>query len=284
VRAGCQLQRIQKETDLRKRVTYLELAETDILQAEVVSTSICSRHQVMVARHSLCRLYLIARELDRGLVSDDALSNALERLEAACDILRRELSALGNLVALWQKQKFVAVNEVRDLYQWAISFSIDGRDAAATWWWSQKRKARSLSDILGIGIIVPFAIRERIAHDDAATELYRNFVSLQTALATAEETEKVYMQQNLEETEDQIRNHDAFQEFILLRDGVVRGIADLELIAATPQGAEVPEERKHLLCGLGPSRRLHLGLDSRLLTSCRDLQVDHPTVWQVSCR
>jgi hypothetical protein len=78
-------------------------------------------------------------------------------------MLRRELSALGSLEALRQKQKFVAINQVRDLYQWAISVSIGTRDEAATWWWNQKRKARSLSNILGIGIMVPAAVRERIA-------------------------------------------------------------------------------------------------------------------------
>ncbi|KAK4112886.1 hypothetical protein N656DRAFT_80356 [Canariomyces notabilis] len=243
MRANCQLQRAQKETDLEKRATYLGLAEADILQAESLLTSIRSRQQVMVARHSLCRLYLMAKGIYRGLVSNEAVLHTLQGLESACDMLRRELSALGSLEALRQKQKFVAVNQVRDLYQWAISVSIGARDEAATWWWSQKRKARSLSDILGIGIMVPAAVRERIAQDNTAAELYQKLVSLQTALSTAAEIERVYIRQNLEETEDEIRNHDAFREFILLRDGAVRSIDDLEFITVSHQ-AGLPTERR----------------------------------------
>lgn len=242
MKANCQLQRFQKETDLIKQVTYLGLAEADILQAEAIFASLRNRQQVMVARHSLCRLYLIAGGLGRGLVSDETVLGTLESLESACDMLRRELSALGSLEALCQKQKFVAVSEVRDLYQWAISKSISSRNEAATWWWSQKRKARCLSDILGIGIMVPATVRERIARDNVADELYQKLVSLQTALSTAEETERVYIRQNLEETKDEIRNLDAFREFVLLRDGAVQSIADLRSITA-PQRADIPAER-----------------------------------------
>lgn len=244
MRANCNLQRFQKETDLQrfqkerdlqKEVSYLRLVEQDILQAETIFESIRSCQQIMIARHSRSRLYIMARRLFQGLVSDEGILAILNGLESACDMLRRELSALGSLEALRQKQKFVAVSQVCDLYQWAIGFSFECQKAEATWWWSQKRKARSLSDVLGIGVMVPAAIRKRIAEDKTASELYERLASLQTALGTADETDKVYIRQNLEEVEDEMRRHPAFAEFVLLRDGAIRGIGDLKSLAEGPE-------------------------------------------------
>jgi len=90
--------------------------------------------------------------------------------------------------------------------------------------------------------MVPATVRERIARDNVADELYQKLVSLQTAPSTAEETERVYIRQNLKETEDEIRNLDAFREFVLLRDGAVQSIADLKSITAS-QRADIPAER-----------------------------------------
>ncbi|KAG7283968.1 hypothetical protein NEMBOFW57_010326 [Staphylotrichum longicolle] len=244
MRANCNLQRFQKETDLQrfqkerdlqKEVSYLRLVEQDILQAETIFESIRSCQQIMIARHSRSRLYMMARKLFQGLVSDEGILAILNGLESACDMLRRELSALGSLEALRQKQKFVAVSQVCDLYQWAIGFSFECQKAEATWWWSQKRKARSLSDVLGIGVMVPAAIRKKIADDKTASELYERLASLQTALGTADETDKVYIRQNLEEVEDEMRRHPAFEEFVLLRDGAIRGIGDLKSLAEAPE-------------------------------------------------
>ncbi|KAK1759104.1 CHAT domain-containing protein [Echria macrotheca] len=242
-RALCQFQRYRNESDTSKKISHLGSAEEDFVKAEAIFSTIGSRQQAMGARHWLCRLYLIARGLSRGSGFEDATLNMLKSLESASDLLRRELSVLGGLQAVRQKQRFVANTQVCDLYEWAIGVNLDKRDAAAVWTWSQKRKARSISDMLGIGIMVPAAIREKISRDTTANELYRKLVSLQSALSTAPDDEKVYIRKHIEKAEDEIRNHDAFSEFVRLRDGTVRGIADLEALVVSQETSTSPGKR-----------------------------------------
>jgi len=242
-RALCQFQRYRKESDVSKKISHLMSAEEDFVNAEAIFSSIGSRQQAMGARHWLCRLYLIARGLSRGFNLEDAVLDMLNSLESASDLLRRELSALGGLQAVRQKQRFVANAQVCDLYEWAIGVNLDKRDVAAVWCWSQKRKARSLSDILGIGVMVPAAIREKISRDTTTNKLYQRLVSLQSALSTAPDDEKVYIRKHIEEAEDEIRNHDAFREFVQLRDGTVRGIADLEALVVAQETSSSPVRR-----------------------------------------
>lgn len=244
MRANCYLQRFQKSTDATKRLSCLGPAEDDYLKAVAIYESTRFWNQVIKARHFLSHLYVIARGFIRGLVTDDAIFSSLRELEAACERIRRELSVLGSLRALREKQKFAAAKEVCDFYQWAIGLSISNQDHQATWWWSQKRKARGLSDLLGIGVIVPAAIKQRIAQDESATELYQRLTSLQTALTVTPETEKVYLRQNLEEVEEEMRKHESFREFVLLRDGTVRGIGDLKALDAVIGGSKSRGKRE----------------------------------------
>ncbi|KAI1378962.1 CHAT domain-containing protein [Hypoxylon crocopeplum] len=232
IRALCHQQRFQKELNLEKRVPHLVSAEKDLLEATEIFESIRSRQHLMIARHGLSRLYVTARDLYQGLISGEAIFNCLKSLESTSDMLRRELSVLGSLTALRQKQRFAARKEVRDLYQWAIGISIVDQNHEAMWLWSQKRKARSISDLLGIGVMVPASIKKAISEDDAAYELYQKLTSLAMALDAAPEGERIYIRQHLEEVEDEIRNHQTFKEFVSLRDGTVRGITDLNAVAA----------------------------------------------------
>ncbi|KAK4225994.1 CHAT domain-containing protein [Podospora fimiseda] len=232
MRGHCYLQIFQKESEFSKQISFLSSAEEDYLKAIAIFEAARSLQQVMIACHFLSRLYLMARALYFGLVSDEATITSLECLESACDRLRRELSALGSLKALRQKQKFVSAKEVCDLYQWAIGTSIATQNHEAIWWWSQKRKARSLSDLLGIGVMVPASIRQRITEDETAKELYQRLEGLKTALSVAPEMEKVYIRQNLEEVEEEMRRQETFKDFVVLRDGVVRGIEDLKVFAS----------------------------------------------------
>lgn len=243
MRGNCHLRIFQKETDHMKGIPFLSAAEEDFLKATAIFESARSRQQVMISCHSVSRVYLMAKHLYRGVVSDEAIFASLECLESACDRLRRELSALGSLKALRQKQKFVSAKEVCDLYQWAIGVSIGSQNYEAMWWWSQKRKARSLSDLLGIGVMVPASIRQRIARDESANELYQRLTSLQMALSVAPETENVYIRQNLEEVEEEMRKQESFKDFVVLRDGIVRGIADLKVLTSETDDLPTREKR-----------------------------------------
>ncbi|KAK4459810.1 CHAT domain-containing protein [Cladorrhinum samala] len=244
MRGSCHLQMFQKEADLVKGIPFLSAAEQDYLKATAIFESARSLQQVMISCHAVSRVHLLMKSLYPRVVSDETIFTSLEYLESACDRLRRELSALGSLKALRQKQQFVSAKQVCDLYQWAIGISIASQNNQAMWLWSQKRKARSLSDLLGIGVMVPASIRQKIARDESANELYQRLTSLQVALSVSPATEKVYLQQNLEEVEDEMRKHESFKEFVFLRDGIVRGIDDLKALSSETDELQQPTGEK----------------------------------------
>ncbi|KAK7428432.1 hypothetical protein QQZ08_005051 [Neonectria magnoliae] len=240
MRALCRTQLFQKERNTQSRIEYLLAAEKDARIAAEKLAHLGARQYVMNARHFQTRLYITAWNLYN--IEDSVVLDTLAMFEATADAIRQELSALGSLSALLQKQKFAASKEVTDLYNWAIGVSAAKLLHQQLWRWSQKRKARSLSDLLGIGVLVPASIREEISADPGASTLFEKLTGLQTSLETALPGEKGFLRHRIEETEEEMREHDALRRFLALRDGTVSDVTQLKNLKIADESLETQRD------------------------------------------
>ena len=229
-RSACHTQIYQKSTDPQERLSSLVSAEGD-LQSAVQLFGRDSLHQpLLVARHALTRLHVEAWDLK--LFPSAEVFKSLVSLDSLADTLRREMSALGSLDALLQKQKFGASPELEDLYSWAIAISLRDQQLEDIWSWSQKRKARGLSDMLGLGIIVPKSVKHAISLEPAANELFERLLAFETTMKVTPENERGYLRQHIVDIEAEMRQFPVFKEFAALRDGTVGPLSQIESLKA----------------------------------------------------
>ena len=146
MRALCNVQMWQKSG----HGDYLVPAEKDLQTACAKFRAASNSQAWLGSQHELTRIYVIAWE--KYNIPLNPVLEELQKLESIADRLRRELSALNGLPALLQKQRFASTKSVVDLYQWASGVNLVAQRYAELWFWSQKRKARSLSDMLGLGV------------------------------------------------------------------------------------------------------------------------------------
>ena len=229
-RAACHTQIYQKSRDLKKRLSSLVSAESDLQSAVQLFGKDALHQPLLVAQHALSRIHVEAWDLK--LLPSAEVFKSLVLLDAIAEGLRRELSALGSLDALLQKQQFGASSELEDLYAWAIAISIRDKDLENVWTWSQKRKSRSLSDMLGLGVIVPKSVKHSISLEPTANELFERLLSFEATLKTTPENERGYLRQHIIDTETEMRQYPVFKEFAALRDGTIGSVSQIESLKA----------------------------------------------------
>lgn len=225
-RSLCYLQRYQKQRHVQHRLPHLIASEKDCIEAVKIFTEVQSAQQVLVARHALTRIHVECWEFHGA--DANHIFQSLEAFDTAANILRKELSALGGLPALLQKQKFASGKEVADAYSWAAGISLRENRHKDLWIWSQRRKARSLSDMLGLGVLVPESVRKSISATEGAQELFDQLNVLMRSMTTAPDNERGFIRQHIEDVEEQLKVSPAFKDFLALRDGNNQNISQLE--------------------------------------------------------
>lgn len=118
--------------------------------------------------------------------------------EQAYDRIRRETSILGGLRALLQKQSLTSNDKIRNINFWALQQCLIEENTLALWSWSQKGKARSVSDMLGLGLVLPKEVSEAIAQNDDARQLLENEQNLERQIQRAEPERRALLRQEQE--------------------------------------------------------------------------------------
>jgi CHAT domain-containing protein len=231
-RAMCNVQMWQKD----KQLKFIVAAEESYQVACQKFQAISSFQFFLGCRHQLCRLYVTAWEI-YGLPLTHVLQE-LKAFESVADNIRRELSALGSLPALLQKQQFAATATLRDLYDWAIGVCSVSQDIRELWLWSQKRKARSLSDMLGLGVIMPANVKQALSAEPDAEELFEKLSAAQSRLIHTAPNERGFVRQEIDDLESKIRGFPVFRDYLALRDGALSGVEQIKtLINRIPPSA-----------------------------------------------
>ena len=224
MRALCNVQMWQKSG---KR-GYLVPAEKDLQTACMKFRAASNSQAWLGSQHELTRIYVTAWE--KYSIPLNPVLEELQKLESIADRLRRELSALNGLPALLQKQRFASTKSVVDLYQWASGVNLVAQRYAELWFWSQKRKARSLSDMLGLGVIMSSAVKQAMVADPMIELEFQKLLAAQSRLANVPESERGFVREEIADLEGLLRSVPKFSDYLDLRDGVFKGLEELDTL------------------------------------------------------
>ena len=115
-----------------------------------------------------------------------------------------------------------------DLYQWASGVDLVAQRYAELWFWSQKRKARSLSDMLGLGVIMPSTVKQAMVADLMIELELQKLLAAQSRLANVPESERGFVHEEIADLERLLRLVPQFSDYLDLRDGIFRGLKKLD--------------------------------------------------------
>jgi len=157
---------------------------------------------------------------EKGKCSSGAVLDSLLSAESSADQHRNELSMLQGMQAVVTKRCLSSEKHVRDIYRFAIQVCRSTGDWGQAWMWVQKSKARSLSDLLGLGVLVPRALLDEIEEQEVTKRLYKEECTLLEQLSSAPSTERFQIRVQLDRHQKNMREHERLQELLDLREGI----------------------------------------------------------------
>jgi hypothetical protein len=83
--------------------------------------------------------------------------------------------------------------------------------------WSQKRKARSASEMLGLGILVAASVKETLRGYPSTAQLFDELQTLRFVIEGASPNGKAHIMQRVEDCERYAPKHPVFNDFVGLR-------------------------------------------------------------------
>jgi CHAT domain-containing protein len=130
----------------------------------------------------LSQVLVVLKEPEaKGLL--EAFMSELLKTENLCDQMRRSVIPIGGLKALMNKRALVSKKTSLELYRIGVDVSLRLDDAASTWNWLQKGKARAFGDSLGANLLIPKSLLEKISSDSIAVDLLSQEQSALEALS-----------------------------------------------------------------------------------------------------
>ncbi|RYP35742.1 hypothetical protein DL767_003687 [Monosporascus sp. MG133] len=111
---------------------------------------------------------------------------ALREAEEAWADERTDMTVFAALEAVRRRQHLTSAVELRDTYKRAFHICLQEGRAVDMWDWVQRAKARSLSDQLGAGVLLPATLRETVMDDPSMKELIRKEEELTQCIAASE--------------------------------------------------------------------------------------------------
>ncbi|KAL9080612.1 MAG: hypothetical protein Q9157_000667 [Trypethelium eluteriae] len=162
-----------------------------------------------------------------GWCSPESLVQSLLVAENYADRQRQEVSILRGITAAIAKARFSSNAKVRNIYKFAIQVCIGVGHVIDAWSWVQKSKARTLSDLLGLGALIPLGLEERIHQNKACQNLFEDERRLMEKLAVTPDTDRFKVVIDLEEHQKVMRGHAVLSELLDLREGIPIAIGEL---------------------------------------------------------
>ena len=173
--------------------------------------------QITEAKYWLALVQYEAR-INHWKTSKEVLES-LTAAERGFDDRRNEISISSALTAVQDKQRLAQDKHVRDVYRFAFQVCVLDRAPVQAWHWVQKAKARSLSDTLGLGCIVPETLLAAIAADQNVRELYEKEKCLARKIVTSSNLDRFDMRVQLRDLETRMVAHASLKALLDLRQG-----------------------------------------------------------------
>ena len=188
----------------------------------------------------LARSYLFP-----GPERDRIASNCLESLKKAEMLrgrIRLDLSVLAGPAAIRRKQLFSASDINQKIFLTAFSVTYQQGIYSAAWDWIQIFKARSLSDLLGIGCLIPKHLSEKFRDNKELNQLLAKESELVQRVDREAPEARWQHRIELDDLRKEMRKFPSLSELLDLRAGRSETISDLSWLfqsAPSPQNIVV---------------------------------------------
>ncbi|KAK1826647.1 CHAT domain-containing protein [Podospora conica] len=157
-------------------------------------------------------------------------ANEADRLET---IQRNDLSALPRERAVLAKQDLTAKRNPKDDFctlGFLLHDSVD--DMVGAWNWLAKSKARSLSDMLALGINIPKTLQHQIESDAELVRMCETEQALAQQLSKADEDQLFLLRIKMDAHRAEMKKRPILQQLLSLREGQPTTLERLQSISA----------------------------------------------------
>lgn len=239
----CHWQMYQKHLSgaLSQRVKDLDNALTQFTYAQEAFVAIDSPYQVGIANYWIA---MIQYEVWRyGWISGKEVLSGITKAVNYVDRQRNEVSVMQGLSAIQTKQRFSTNENTRDMYKCALEVCIKEGDMRSSWQWVQNAKARSLSDLLGLGMLVPQALRTSITEDPAAQSQFQEEENIVSKIQMVPDLERFSLRAKLDMHRSKMRDIPALKQLLDMREGVPLGLEALPKLTQQEPSGDTLKER-----------------------------------------
>ncbi len=151
------------------RTKDLGNASRQFICAEEAFVAIDATFQINVAKYWVAMIQYEAWRY--GWMSGKEVLDSVLKPEKYINRWRNEISILQGLSAIENKQRLSIDKHARHMYRLALQVRLKEGYMKDAWQWVQKAKRRSLSDILGLGALVPQGLLLAIGQNPEAQPL-----------------------------------------------------------------------------------------------------------------
>ncbi|GAB7347478.1 hypothetical protein MBLNU459_g4389t1 [Dothideomycetes sp. NU459] len=159
---------------------------------------------------------------------------ALAHITAATqstDRRRSEITSLDSPNGVRIKQDISSSEHTRRLYEFTLKILLQENDLEGTWMCIQKMKARSLSDLLGLGVLIPQDLVERIMQNAESKRLYNHEMGIISSIKGSPATDRFALRLELADCREKMRADTVLKDLLDLREGNPVSIEGIHLLS-----------------------------------------------------
>lgn len=198
------------------------------------------RGQAADTRFMFARLYTNASNKVAQYLGNQMLDAAIGYLTAGefdYDAVRREFTA-GSSVLEIQRGKRALIEKSQRIYELALEILCLFRpDPVEAWNWAQRAKARALSDVLGIGSVLPARIINNIENYPESFSLVKKERELMVRINKVQSEERLALREEVNALWKHMAQDPQLSEYLELRMGSALSADDLQLMVTEDLGS-----------------------------------------------
>jgi CHAT domain-containing protein len=214
-------------------------AERHFRDALTYYDSAAMRGQAADTRFMFARLYTNASVQVEPNLAHQLLDAAIDHLsqgEFDYDAVRREFT-VGSSVLEIQQGKRALIQKSQRIYELALEILCLFRpDPLEAWNWTQRAKARALSDVLGIGSVLPARITANLEHYPESFSLVTKERELMVRINTVQPDERILLREEIDALQEHMAEDPQLTEYLELRLGATLSADDLPSMAIEDSG------------------------------------------------
>lgn len=155
----------------------------------------------------------------RGWTTSETALAVLKEAEEAWVEENADMTVFKSLESVSRKQQLSSPKNLRDTYNRAMHICLNDLRVVELWEWVQRSKARSLSDQLGVGALIPAALRDQVARDPTAKALIDQEEEIAARIASCEQAMRLRLRGELQALHKRMQEHQLLRTILDLKKG-----------------------------------------------------------------